>query len=150
VTVLLPRANVNAASTLRTEISSLHAGHSEKLLVIDDDADVRKFVTTFLSDLGYEVSEAAGGEDALTVLADCEPDMVIVDYAMQGMCGAETALAAQKRCPGIPILFISGVGDSEELRSAIGAAPLLRKPFQPAELAAAVRSSLDARSTPVR
>ena len=64
------------------------------------------------------------------------------------MSGAETALAAGKRCPGIPILFISGFADSEEIRSAVGTAPLLHKPFQPAELAAAVRSNLDARSAP--
>jgi len=148
VTMRLPRAKANAVSIAPTEIASLHAGQSEKLLVVDDDADVREFMTTFLSDLGYEVTEAAGGEDALTVLADFKPDMIIVDFAMQGMSGAETALAAGKRCPGIPILFISGYADSEELRRAVGTAPLLHKPFQPAELAAAVRSNLDARMRP--
>jgi signal transduction histidine kinase len=146
VTMHLPRAKANAAAILQRKVASLHAGQSEKLLVVDDDADVREFITTFLSDLGYEVSEATGGEDALTVLSDFKPDMIIVDFAMQGMSGAETALAAGKRCPGIPILFISGFADSEELRSAVGTAPLLHKPFQPAELAAAVRSNLDARS----
>jgi CheY-like chemotaxis protein len=130
--------------------SARRAGQSERLLIVDDDADVREFITTFLSDLGYEVSEAAGGEDALTVLADFKPDMIIVDFAMQGTSGAETALVAGQRCPGISILFISSFADSEELRSAVGTAPLLRKPFQPAELAAAVRSNLDARSAPAQ
>jgi signal transduction histidine kinase len=150
VTILLPRANANATSTSPAEVSSLQAGHAEKLLVVDDDADVREFLTTFLSDLGYEVSEATGGEEALKALADCQLDMVICDFALQGMTGAETAAAAEKQCPGIPVLFISGVADSEELRSAVGAAPLLHKPFQPAELAAAVRSNLDARSASTR
>jgi DNA-binding response OmpR family regulator/two-component sensor histidine kinase len=146
VTMRLPRANANAVSISQTEVASFQSGQSEKLLVVDDDADVREFIATFLSDLGYEVSQAAGGEDALSVLADFKPDMIIVDFAMQGMSGAETALAAGKRCPGIPILFISGFAESEELRTAVGTAPLLHKPFQPAELAAAVRSNLDARS----
>jgi signal transduction histidine kinase len=150
VTMCLPRANADAVSISQTQLASVHTGQSERLLVVDDDADVREFITTFLSDLGYEVSEAAGGEDALTVLADFKPDMIIVDFAMQGMSGAETALVAGKRCPGIPILFISGFADSDELRSAVGTAPLLHRPFQPAELAAAVRSNLDARSAPAR
>jgi DNA-binding response OmpR family regulator len=150
VTMCLPRAKANAVSISQTQLASVHTGQSEKLLVVDDDPDVREFITTFLSDLGYEVSEAAGGEDALTVLADFKPDMIIVDFAMQGMSGAETALVAGKRCPGIPILFISGFADSEQLRNAVGTAPLLHKPFHPAELAAAVRSNLDARSVPAR
>jgi DNA-binding response OmpR family regulator len=98
----------------------------------------------------YDVSEATRGEDALTILADFKPDMIIVDFAMQGMNGAEIALAARQRCPGISILFISGFSDSEKLRGAIGAAPLLHKPFPPAELAVAVRSNLDARSAAER
>jgi signal transduction histidine kinase len=150
VTLLLPRAEASAVSTSQIDIATLRAGQSEKLLVVDDDADVREFVTTFLSNLGYEVSEATGGEDALAALADFKPDMIIVDFAMQGLNGAETALGARQRYPGVPILFISGFADSEELRTAVGTAPLLHKPFQPAELAAAVRSNLDARSAPER
>jgi signal transduction histidine kinase len=150
VTMCLPRAITDAVSISQTRLASVDTGQSEKLLVVDDDGDVREFITTFLSDLGYEVSEAACGEDALSVLADFKPDMIIVDFAMQGMSGAETALVAGKRCPGIPVLFISGFADSEELRSAVGTAPLLHKPFHPAELAAAVRSNLDARSAPAR
>jgi DNA-binding response OmpR family regulator/two-component sensor histidine kinase len=146
VTMRLPRAKANAVSISQTEVANLNAGRSEKLLVVDDDREVREFITMFLSELGYEVIDATGGEHALTILSDFKPDMIIVDFAMQGMSGAETAVAAGKRCPGIPILFISGYADTEELITAVGAAPLLHKPFQPAELAAAVRSNLDSRS----
>lgn len=90
--------------------------------------------------LGYEVSEATGGEGALSILADVKPDMMIVDFAMGGLTGAETALAARQRYPGIPVLFISGFADTEALRSAVGIGPLIHKPFRPAELAVAVRS----------
>jgi len=129
------------------DVATLRAGRSEKLLVVDDDSDVRELVTTFLSDLGYEVSEAARGEDAVTTFSDFKPDMIIVDFVMQGINGAAVALAARQRFPGIPILFISGFADTEALKSAVGNAPLLHKPFRPAELAAAVRSILDARPT---
>jgi DNA-binding response OmpR family regulator len=96
------------------------------------------------------VREATGGEDALSILADVKLDMMIIDFAMGGLKGSETALAARQRYPGIPILFISGFADTEALRSAVETAPLIHKPFRPAELAAAVRSILDASSVPAR
>jgi signal transduction histidine kinase len=150
VTLRLPRAEVNAASISPTDATTLPTGRSEKLLIVDDDADVRQLLTPFLSDLGYEVSEATGGEDALSILAEVKPDMMIIDFAMGGLDGAQTALAARQRFPGIPILFISGFADTEALRIAVDAAPLIHKPFRPADLATAVRSTLDARSAPVR
>jgi signal transduction histidine kinase len=150
VTMCLPRAEANAVSISQVHSTALPGGRSEKLLIVDDDADVRQLLTPFLSDLGYEVSEASGGQDALSVLADVKPDMMIIDFAMEGLSGAETALAARQRYPGIPILFMSGFADAEALRSAVETAPLIHKPFRPAELAAAVRSILDASSVPVR
>jgi signal transduction histidine kinase len=148
VTLRLPRAEANAISVSQADFAALPAGQSEKLLIVDDDADVRQLLTTLLSDLGYEVGEATGGEHALTILAEFKPDMMIIDFAMEGMNGAETALAVRQRYPDIPILFISGFADPEALRSAVRTAPLLYKPFRPAELSAAVRSNLDARSAP--
>jgi DNA-binding response OmpR family regulator len=144
VTMFLPRAKVSTVSTPKAEPPAIGAHQSEKLLVVDDDADVREFIVTFLSELGYEVSEASGGEDALTILSTVKPDLIIIDFAMQGMNGAETALAARHQCPDTPVVFISGFADAEELRRAVGTAPLLYKPFRPAELAAVVRSNLDA------
>jgi DNA-binding response OmpR family regulator len=150
VILRLPRAEVNAASISQVDTTTLSRGRSEKLLIVDDDADVRQLLTPFLSDLGYEVSEATGGEDALLVLADVKPDMMIIDFAMGGLNGAETALAARQRYPGIPILFMSGFADADAFRSAVKTASLIHKPFRPAELAAAVRSILDASSVPAR
>jgi CheY-like chemotaxis protein len=140
VTLRLPRADASAIPISQADDATLPAGRSEKLLIVDDDADVRQLLTPFLSDLGYEVREATGGEDALSILADGKPDMMIIDFAMGGLNGSETALAARQRYPGIPILFISGFADTEALRSAVETAPLIHKPFRPAELAAAVRS----------
>jgi DNA-binding response OmpR family regulator len=149
VVLRLPRAEVNAASISPPDTPTLSGGRTEKLLIVDDDADVRQLLAMFLSDLGYEVSEATGGEDALSVLTDVKPDLMIVDFAMEGLNGAETALAARQRHPGIPILFMTGFADADALRSAVKTAPLIHKPFRPAELAAAVRSILDASSVPV-
>jgi DNA-binding response OmpR family regulator len=145
VTIYLPRAVSSAAATADAETPIIRAARSEKLLVIDDDGDVRAFVTGLLSDLGYDVREASHGEEALQALCEFAPDLLILDFAMPGMNGAETALALRERCAGAPILFVSGFANSELLERAIGDAPLLRKPFRPAELAATVRSLLDER-----
>ena len=117
---------------------------------MDDDADVREIVGRVLLDLGYDVRQAASGEAALPMLGEFSPDLLIVDFAMPGMNGAEVVMAARECNAGLKILFLSGFADSEVLEAAVGAAPLLRKPFRPSELAAAVRSALDGHGAPLR
>jgi signal transduction histidine kinase len=119
---------------------------AEKLLLVDDDADVRDIVRRVLAELGYVVREAENGEAALKVLGEFRPDLLVVDFAMPGLNGAEVVLAARRNNPEIKILFVSGFSDSEALETAVGAGPLLRKPFRPSELAAAVRSAIDSDS----
>ncbi len=77
------------------------------------------------------------------------PQLMIIDFAMPGTNGAEVVRAARMVQPSLPILFVSGYADSAALEAAMGAAPLLRKPFLPADLALAVRAALDA-SAPAR
>jgi signal transduction histidine kinase len=144
VTLRLPRATTKVASHLQGDQDIVTAPNAEKLLLVDDDSDVREVVTTFLSELGYEVHAAAEGEQAVKLLTTLKPDMVIVDFAMPGMNGAEMARTILQRSASLPILFISGFADSKVLEEAVGAAPLLRKPFRPAELASAVRAILEA------
>ena len=97
-----------------------------------------------LSEMGYEVHEAHDGDSALTALGTLGPDLLIIDFAMPGTNGAEIAQAALARNPELRILFISGFSDSAALESAVGDARLLRKPFRPGDLGAAVRAALDA------
>jgi signal transduction histidine kinase len=143
VTVLLPRARGEALAAAPVEQPMVRAARREKLLIVDDDGDVRDFIAELLRELGYEVREAADAENARQALDDFAPDLLILDFAMPGANGAETALELRKKYAGAPILFVSGFANSATLEEAIGDAPLLRKPFGPAELAAAVRSMLD-------
>jgi CheY-like chemotaxis protein len=96
-----------------------------------------------LTDLGYEVHQATGGKEALVLLADVPPDLLIVDFAMPDMTGAELVTVARARHKSLKILFLSGYAESDALEAAVGGAPLLRKPFRPVELANAVRAALD-------
>jgi len=119
-------------------------GHrSETLLVIDDDTDVREIMTGVLADIGYKIHEASNGAVALEMLSTVQPKLIIIDFAMPGMNGAEVALAVRQRYPDQRILFVSGFSDSSAVEKAIGNAPVLRKPFRPVELAEAVRTTLD-------
>ncbi|MBB6095116.1 DNA-binding response OmpR family regulator [Povalibacter uvarum] len=117
--------------------------NSETILVVDDDPDVRALVEDFLSEIGYRVLAAADGDEALRLLDSATPHLVLADFAMPGNNGADVAREIRRRMPDIPILFFSGYADTAALESAVGSTPLLRKPFRPAELAAAVRSLLD-------
>ena len=84
------------------------AQHSEKLLIVDDDPDVREFVKDVLVDIGYQVREASHSETALAILCGYDPDLLVVDYAMPGMDGANLVAEARRRDSGLPVLFLSG------------------------------------------
>jgi DNA-binding response OmpR family regulator/signal transduction histidine kinase len=146
VTIRLPRAARGAVSEPRDDTIAARSAASEKILLVDDDSDVRDIVGSVLSELGYDVHRVSNGAEALARLAEFTPDLLVVDFAMPGMNGAELVMAARRRNSRLKILFLSGYADSESLETAVGATPLLRKPFRPIELAAAVRAALDAQS----
>jgi signal transduction histidine kinase/DNA-binding response OmpR family regulator len=143
VSLNLPIASQDMVAEIHVDAAAVRTRRNEKLLLVDDDSDVRDIVSRVLSELGYNVREAASGQDALAALPNFEPDLLIVDFAMPNMNGAEIVTAARARNAALKILFLSGYADTTALESAVGHAPLLRKPFRPAELAAAVRTALD-------
>jgi PAS domain S-box-containing protein len=116
-----------------------------RVLVVDDDTDVRAFLADSLQGLGHEVAAFESGEEALAHLAGWQPDLALIDYAMPGMHGADVARAARAALPGLPIVFVTGYAESEQLESALGAdVQVLRKPFTIGDLAAAVEANLKA------
>ncbi|MBR0793594.1 response regulator [Bradyrhizobium manausense] len=139
----LRRAIGNAETTAEAH-GAAESGHAERILVVDDDHDVRGLMTSFLSEIGYIVHEADHGNAALAMQRSVDPQLMIIDFSMPGTNGAEVVKAARAVQPSLPVLFVSGYADSAALEAAMGTAPFLRKPFRPAELASAVRTALDA------
>jgi CheY-like chemotaxis protein len=88
-----------------------------KLLVVDDDHDVRGVVAGFLVDAGYAVLQAEDGQQALTLLTD-DPSLrlLITDIVMPRMSGIELAEEAVRRRPELPVILISGFADKREIR----------------------------------
>jgi CheY-like chemotaxis protein/two-component sensor histidine kinase len=116
--------------------------HQVCILVVDDDRLVRRFMTESLRGLGYRVMDADNGATALELLDKHKVELLLVDFAMPGMNGAEVARAAQSKHPGLKTLIVSGYADTAALEAALGPARHLRKPFDLTELRAAVSDIL--------
>ncbi|MEO7277978.1 MAG: response regulator, partial [Sphingomicrobium sp.] len=117
---------------------------SQSILIIDDDPDVRDFIATALADQGYQVREAADGKQGLAELERQRADLVIIDFVMPGMSGADVADAILTNAPDQPILFVSGYSETDAVKRMAPDKPLLGKPFRAEALNKAVRAALGA------
>ncbi len=119
---------------------------SKQLLLIDDDPNLILLVKDYLEFRGYEVLTAENGREALELLQDSLPDMIICDVMMPEMDGHTLVQQIRKnsRTNWIPVLFLSAKGQSQDRVKGlnIGADVYMVKPFEPEELVAQVESSL--------
>ncbi len=136
----------------------VHVHHSHrrrrpamKVLVVDDEAHVRRMMALTLEGAGYEVAEAASGEDAVVRYGDgSEWAAVVLDQKMSGIDGLETLRRIRERRPDARVLFVTAFASIELAVDAMraGATDFLRKPMTPETLRGAVAAALDARSRP--
>jgi CheY-like chemotaxis protein/anti-sigma regulatory factor (Ser/Thr protein kinase) len=119
------------------------------ILLVDDDALISTSTAYLLEDMGHEVIEVNSGADALSVLEQGRNvDLLITDYAMPKMTGAQLARAARELRPGLPILIATGYADLPQGMSMD--IPRLRKPYQQKQLIAEIAKALSgARSNAV-
>lgn len=144
--IYLPRVEPSCASGSSDEMSVVAQGH-ERILVVDDDARVRRLVARILRVHGYAVEEASDEVEALRTLRTrhAEIELLITDVVMPDVSGPELAREFRQLRPSAAVLFMSGY-TFEQLddRSLDDASELLPKPFDPVRLARKVRSMLDA------
>jgi CheY-like chemotaxis protein len=135
--VFLPRAPVDRAvrSKKKTvELRAVKKAEAPAILLVDDDDLVREVTASKLEEFGYRVKQAANGPSALlTFEQDSSIDLLVLDFAMPGMNGAEVARAARKRRPDIPLMFVTGYADLSALGE-FASEPVLHKPFRDEEL----------------
>lgn len=115
----------------------------EKILVVDDDPGVRKFIVQCLRSLGYIVTEAASGQAGLDRIAADRPNLMVVDFAMPGMNGAQVAVQARQASPDLAVLLVTGYADARSIKDLLKSEAVLRKPFKVSDLAIAVRRALE-------
>jgi PAS domain S-box-containing protein len=143
VLVYLPRAAVEASPVAVpfNPPNNRMLSDSRTVLVVDDDAGVREVTSAMLSERGFRVIEAGSGGLALDLLRQEAIDLLLVDYAMPGMNGAETAAAARHMKPNLPILFVTGYADLTALKE-VGEDSIIQKPFRDEELERKVNRAL--------
>jgi signal transduction histidine kinase/CheY-like chemotaxis protein len=147
VRMILPAAAPSPALTLddpepSPTVPSPSSNMATTILVVDDDAQVRRFVTESLRTQGYVVTDAPSADMGLSRLRGERFDLLLADFAMPGMNGAELVREAKKVQPDLSVLMISGYADSAALDGVLGDTRLLRKPFAVAELTNAVAQAL--------
>lgn len=116
------------------------------LLIVDDEPQVRKLLETLLHHEGYQTVSASSGEEALQVVAQQAPDLILLDIMMPGMDGYEVAsqLKSDDVTAGIPIIMLSALSDPGARVSGLesGAEEFLSKPIERIELSLRVRNLL--------
>ncbi|HEV2567802.1 response regulator [Sphingomonas sp.] len=142
VSILLPLVDqAGAAAPDRPVTPALQ--EPKTILVIDDDPDVRLLTLSMLEELGHRTVEASSGPAALALLPTVRPDLILLDFAMPEMNGAQVATEIRARGGTAPIVFATGFADSEAIQKALVEEPhLLRKPYDLAQLSAMLNQAL--------
>ncbi|MDT8369286.1 MAG: PAS domain S-box protein [Longimicrobiales bacterium] len=146
-TVYFPRVTTSAPSDPSPRSPELAPGGAETILVVEDEAAVRKLICRVLDDHGYTVLVASDGQEALDLARRHEGqiDLLLSDVVMPGMSGRDLAEHLLHLSPRTRVAFLSGYTDDEVLRHGVLDArfPFLQKPFTPDVLARKVRDVLD-------
>ena len=110
----------------------------KKILVVDDEADILKVVSFRLAKKGYEVLEATDGPEALEIIKNKKPDLVLLDLALPTMSGYEVCkkVKEDEKLKHIPILFLTAihVDDIQKKMKGYRADGYLIKPFEPEDM----------------
>lgn len=149
-TVSLPIASLAGSDSLSRSRAVLCKSGSGRILLVEDDDQVRRLTSRLLVLLGYEVQALADGEKTLAWLDSHQDyDVLITDAVMPGMDGGKLAEEVFKKLPNLPVLFISGYADDRLSHCGIaqGAGNFLAKPFTPAQLQAKLQDILQHQET---
>jgi CheY-like chemotaxis protein len=118
-----------------------------RILVIDDDAGIRRMLRLCLESMGYAVSEAGDGKEGMELFEKQPADLVITDLVMPGKEGIETIRALRKAHPHLKIIAMSGgsvakTSDNLKMAKSLGANAAFSKPFSVADLAKVITGLL--------
>jgi DNA-binding response OmpR family regulator len=117
-----------------------------RILIAEDERDIRELITFTLRFAGHEVIATANGEEAYNTALSQRPDLILLDVRMPRMTGYETCehLKAEYRTQDIPVVFLSAKGQESEVQTGLqaGATEYILKPFSPDQLAARITAIL--------
>ncbi|OQY26067.1 MAG: two-component system response regulator [Anaerolineaceae bacterium 4572_32.1] len=117
-----------------------------KILVAEDEEDIRELVYITMNLAGYEVLTAKDGQEVLALATEFLPDLILMDVRMPKMTGYEACAAMKEieELKDIPVVFLSAKGQEAEIQKglAVGAVAYILKPFAPAKLTMRVQELL--------
>lgn len=143
VSIYLPRTHEKVADDAHGRLER-HLAARAKILLVDDDEDVRTVASETVKELGYEVTAVASAQEAIAKLRSDQFDLLITDVAMPGMNGVELARHVRKIDGHMPILFSSGYADVQTFGEELSDETVLKKPFRIADVAARIEATLEA------
>jgi signal transduction histidine kinase/ActR/RegA family two-component response regulator len=144
VTIYLPRTRELAAPVALATVEQ-RATQRARILVVDDDDDVRQVAAALIEEIGYEVMAVGSGEAALQALSGGGFAMLVTDVVMPGMSGVDLARQVRALQPRLPILFASGYADVQTFGEELTDESVLKKPYRIAEVAARIADMLGQR-----
>ena len=102
-----------------------------KLLIVDDESDIREFARNFFKKRQIEVFVASGGRQALDLIASETPHLILLDVRMEEMTGIEVLRELRRGNPSVKVIMVSGVEDEEIIKEAntLGVIGYIHKPF---------------------
>jgi DNA-binding NtrC family response regulator len=126
----------------------MRAGTPPRILIVDDDASIRRTLHLLLSKAGYDVIQAADGSEAVRLWRERGGDLVITDLHMPQKDGIETIIELLSHTPGIRIIAMSGGGQTKRLNllgnmALLGSIQTVEKPFTLEEMMSAVNRALE-------
>ncbi len=148
--IYLPLAETKAQTAAEKAPSESALNGVETILLVEDEARVRKLIVDVLTARGYHVLEATRGEEAIRLCKQLQGkiDLAVMDVVMPEMSGPDLVKQMAPVCPDMRVLYISGYTDEAIVHHGIpqSGAAFLQKPFMPDALARKVREVLDMRS----
>ncbi|MBN2148576.1 MAG: response regulator [Anaerolineales bacterium] len=113
-----------------------------KILIAEDERDIRDLITFTLKFAGHEVVAASNGEEAYQLAGEVQPELILMDVRMPRMTGYEACKAMKENdaTKDIPVVFLSAKGQESEVQTGleVGAVEYILKPFSPDQLTARV------------
>lgn len=120
-----------------------------KILVVEDDTNIREYLVDAFKEAGYSVKQTADGAEALKMVKDSPPDLFVLDLGIESISGETVCEEVKKMYPDLPVIILTAKNTSTEVVRGfdLGADDYISKPFETDELLARIRTRLKQKGT---